>query len=69
MYIAFISSEENISNLEALKEINRELALNPEIPEGGTGGDDQDGKGLCPGHAFHALHRGGSIPVGSPDGL
>jgi len=28
MYIAFISSEENIKNLEALKEINRELALN-----------------------------------------
>ncbi len=33
MYIAFISSEENITNLEALKVINRELALNPEIPE------------------------------------
>jgi hypothetical protein len=29
MYIAFISSEENIHNLEALREINRELALNP----------------------------------------
>ncbi|MFO7669238.1 MAG: M14 family zinc carboxypeptidase [Bacteroidales bacterium] len=33
MYIAFISSEENIENLESLKVINRELALNPEIPE------------------------------------
>jgi hypothetical protein len=29
MYIAFISSEENINNLEPLREINRELALNP----------------------------------------
>ena len=33
MYIAFISSEQNIENLESLKVINRELALNPEIPE------------------------------------
>jgi len=33
MYIAFISSEENITNLESLKVINRELALNPDIPE------------------------------------
>ncbi len=33
MYIAFISSEENISRLNSLKEINRELALNPDLPE------------------------------------
>ena len=33
MYIAFISSEENINNLDALKELNRELALNPELQE------------------------------------
>jgi len=33
MYIAFISSEENIRNLESLKVINRELALNPDLPE------------------------------------
>ena len=31
MYIAFISGEENIKNLEKLKVINRELALNPEL--------------------------------------
>ena len=31
MYIAFISSEENIQNLEAMKEVNRQLALNPDI--------------------------------------
>ncbi|MDX2432244.1 MAG: M14 family zinc carboxypeptidase [Bacteroides sp.] len=33
MYIAFISSEKNINNLESLKLINRELALNPDLPE------------------------------------
>ncbi len=33
MYIAFISSEENIQNLEAMKEVNRQLALNPDIEE------------------------------------
>ena len=31
MYIAFFSSETNINNLDRLKEINRELALNPEL--------------------------------------
>jgi len=31
MYIAFISSAENISKLEELKKINRELALNPNL--------------------------------------
>ncbi len=34
MFIAFISNEENIKNLESLKEINRELALNPGIEDG-----------------------------------
>lgn len=33
MYIAFISSEENIRNLDRLKEINRRLALDPGIPD------------------------------------
>ena len=32
MYIAFISSEKNIENLQSLKEINRSLALNPDLP-------------------------------------
>jgi len=32
MYIAFISSEENIKNLNNLKEINRKLTLVPDIP-------------------------------------
>jgi len=31
MYIAFISSEENIRNLERLREINRKLALEPNL--------------------------------------
>ncbi|UCF05914.1 MAG: hypothetical protein JSV33_02430 [bacterium] len=33
IYIAFISSEENINNLDELQRINRELALDPDIPE------------------------------------
>jgi len=33
MYIAFISSEENINNLDRLREINKELALNPDLTE------------------------------------
>jgi murein tripeptide amidase MpaA len=33
MYVAFISSEENIKNLDRLKEINRELALNPDLSD------------------------------------
>ncbi len=32
MYIAFISEPGNISRLQAMKEVNRELALNPAIP-------------------------------------
>jgi len=31
MYIAFISSEENIARLDGMKKVNRELALNPDI--------------------------------------
>ena len=33
MFIAFISSEENIRRLDRLKEINRKLALEPNLPE------------------------------------
>ena len=33
MYIAFISAEENIKDLEKLKEINRKLALDPDLSE------------------------------------
>ena len=32
IYIAFFSSKENIANLNNLKEINKQLALNPNIP-------------------------------------
>lgn len=44
MYIAFISSEENIQNLEALKKINKELALNPTLEKGELQGMVNDGK-------------------------
>ncbi len=33
MYIAFLSSEENIAKLDEYKKINKELALNPNIPK------------------------------------
>jgi hypothetical protein len=33
MYIAFLSSAENIANLDKLKNINRQLALNPKLSE------------------------------------
>lgn len=33
LYLYFISSEENIKNLDTLKEINKRLALDPNIPE------------------------------------
>ena len=33
IYIAFISSEENLKKLQELKEINRRLALDPDIPK------------------------------------
>lgn len=33
MYLVFISSEKNINNLPRLREINRELALNPSLAE------------------------------------
>jgi len=44
MYIAFISSEENISKLEDLKKINRELALNPNLEKEVLQGMIRDGK-------------------------
>jgi hypothetical protein len=33
LYLLFVSSEENIANLEGLKEINRLLALEPDLPD------------------------------------
>ncbi len=44
MYIAFISSAENISKLEDLKKINRELALNPNLEKEELQGMIRDGK-------------------------
>ncbi len=44
MYIAFISSEENIENLEELKVINKELALNAKLEKGELKSMVSDGK-------------------------
>ena len=44
MFITFISSEENIGRLEELKQINRELALNPDIDKESLQGMIRDGK-------------------------
>ncbi len=33
MYVAFVSSEANLARLEALREVNRRLALDPAIPD------------------------------------
>jgi len=44
MYIAFISSEENISKLEELKKINRELALNANLGKDELQAMIRDGK-------------------------
>ena len=44
MYIAFISSEKNINNLEKLREINKELAINPDLPEKKQAEYIKDGK-------------------------
>ncbi len=44
MYIVFISSEKNINNLEKLREINRELALNPGLTESKQAEYVRDGK-------------------------
>ncbi|MDX1285430.1 MAG: M14 family zinc carboxypeptidase, partial [Draconibacterium sp.] len=44
MYLTFFSSEENINNLENLKAINKELALNAELSEGELKTYTKDGK-------------------------
>ena len=46
MYVAFISSEENINNLNTLKEINKELAINYKLT------DEQRKKYVKEGKAF-----------------
>ncbi|MBN2349223.1 MAG: hypothetical protein JXJ22_10315 [Bacteroidales bacterium] len=44
MYITFISSEENIKNLQHLKEINKSLAIDPNLDEGSVKKLVKDGK-------------------------
>lgn len=44
MYLALISSEENIRNLDHLREINRQLAMNPDLPSEQRAEMVQEGK-------------------------
>jgi len=44
MYIAFVSNEDNISRLDELKEYNKKLALDPDLPEQEKEKIIQDGK-------------------------
>lgn len=44
MYLTFFSSEENIENLERLKQINKELALNDKLTESETINYSKEGK-------------------------
>ena len=44
MYIAFLSNTRNINNLEGLKKINHELALNPDLSEADRTRVAKDGK-------------------------
>lgn len=44
MYATFLSSEENIENLDRLKQINKELALNPNLSENEVNAYSDEGK-------------------------
>jgi len=56
MYIVFISSEENIRNLDKLRGINRELALNPTLSEKKTGRVYQRWQSLFHGYTVDAFN-------------
>ncbi|HUS86948.1 MAG TPA: M14 metallopeptidase family protein [Bacteroidales bacterium] len=61
MYIAFVSSADNISRLGELKEINRELALNPDIPDAVRKSLIDNGKVFVLG--THSLHSSEVAPA------
>ncbi len=63
MYIAFISSAENISNLDKLKSINKELALNPNVDENQLSRMLQKGKVFL--LATLSMHSGEVAPTQS----
>ena len=63
MYIAFVSSAENIARLSELKEINRELALNPNIPDNERRSMLEKGKVFVLG--THSLHSSEVAPAQS----
>ena len=69
MYIVFVSSEENIRNLESLRQINRQLALD-EIPAG-TSREYlyEKGKVFFSFHTQHARQRSGSGTGLAPGGI
>lgn len=56
MYLAFISSAENIANLNRLKNINKELALNPSLSESQRGQYFKEGKAFL--LATLSMHSG-----------
>ncbi len=56
MYIAFISSENNIKNLNHLKEINRQLALDPDLSDSARESLFNEGRVFC--LATLSMHSG-----------
>lgn len=63
MFIVFISSEENISNLDMLGEINKKLALDPNIPKTQLSGMIESGKVFL--LATLSMHSGEVAPTQS----
>ena len=63
MYIAFISSAENLNNLERLKEINHQLALNSELSEVERDNYSNEGKVFV--YATLTMHSGEVGPAQS----
>jgi len=63
MYIAFISSAENLANLDKLKSINKKLALDPNIPQNELSGMVTKGKVFV--LATLSMHSGEVAPTQS----
>ena len=63
MYIAFISSAENLANLDKLKSINKKLALDPNIPQNELSGMVKEGKVFV--LATLSMHSGEVAPTQS----
>lgn len=63
MYIAFISSAENLNNLDRLKEINHQLALNPDLSDTDRDKLAEEGKVFV--YATLSMHSGEVGPAQS----